>query len=386
MADIFLSYAEEDKGRIAHIIATLERQGWSVWWDRKIPPGKRFDQVIEQALEAARCVVVVWSRWAVESEWVQNEAYEGLQRKILIPILIEEAKIPFAFRRIETARLTGWEGTPTHPELEVLLESIEAVVGPRNVPTEDTSEPAPGATGAAGSAVKIRKATKRKPSAASSVPKAEARTDTKSPKVKGRDNQNTAKKETIASQTSRSGAKRAYVKSDVRLEDEAEELLHSTAEDMLLRGQTLKKSEPRPRAAAKTRRGEAIRSLLRTFLPQNDLFVEPDIPASKLENASASCEVPPDERVLGLIDCTNFGSAKNCLLFGTKGIYFHNDWAGSPSGRHFIPYSNFANREFKSAFFLNVNLGDNLYLDCSACSVPRAKIIDILKRLKPLVS
>jgi hypothetical protein len=32
-----------------------------VWWDRTILPGRTFDQVIEEALAATRCMIVVWS-------------------------------------------------------------------------------------------------------------------------------------------------------------------------------------------------------------------------------------------------------------------------------------------------------------------------------------
>ena len=47
VSDIFLSYDSFDRS-VAHIFAdALEARGWSVWWDREIPLGKRFDEVIE---------------------------------------------------------------------------------------------------------------------------------------------------------------------------------------------------------------------------------------------------------------------------------------------------------------------------------------------------
>ena len=62
MADIFLSYAREDLAKAKLLAAALEKQGWSVFWDRtSLLAGQDFDQVIEQAIEQARCMIVAWS-------------------------------------------------------------------------------------------------------------------------------------------------------------------------------------------------------------------------------------------------------------------------------------------------------------------------------------
>lgn len=111
MSDIFISYARADRQRAAMFATAFERRGWSVWWDREIPPGRAFDDVIEEALDAARCVVVLWSQASAASSWVRNEAGDAMQRKLLIPALIEPGiKIPLEFRRLQAADLSQWQG------------------------------------------------------------------------------------------------------------------------------------------------------------------------------------------------------------------------------------------------------------------------------------
>ncbi|MEJ0105081.1 MAG: toll/interleukin-1 receptor domain-containing protein [Bacteroidota bacterium] len=59
MADIFISYSSEDKTVVKRIAGLLENKGWSVWWDRQIPIGQKYDTVIENELHGAACVLVI---------------------------------------------------------------------------------------------------------------------------------------------------------------------------------------------------------------------------------------------------------------------------------------------------------------------------------------
>ena len=58
MADIFISYARTDRDRVRGLIPILEAQGWTVFWDPAIEPGRRWDDLIASELEGARCVIV----------------------------------------------------------------------------------------------------------------------------------------------------------------------------------------------------------------------------------------------------------------------------------------------------------------------------------------
>lgn len=131
---IFISYAREDRERVKRLAEALERAGWPVWWDRRIIAGQEFDRVIEEALEAAGCVVVVWSPHSVQSEWVKNEAEVGAERRVLLPVLLDPVKLPLQFRRRQTVSLVGWEGDETHPGFQDLCEGIRAVLSGRQTP------------------------------------------------------------------------------------------------------------------------------------------------------------------------------------------------------------------------------------------------------------
>jgi hypothetical protein len=132
MSQIFISYASEDRGHAKALAEVLEGLGFSTWWDRKIPFGKAYDEVIAESLAAARCVLVLWTGASVESRWVRSEASEAAAREALIPVLIEAGvKIPLEFRLLQAADLSEWRSDPDYPELKALVAQIEArLAGP----------------------------------------------------------------------------------------------------------------------------------------------------------------------------------------------------------------------------------------------------------------
>jgi hypothetical protein len=128
MADIFISYASEDRERARALAETLAARGCSVWWDREIPLGQSFDEVIEKALTSAKCVIVLWSAVSVASEWVRNEASEGKRRGILVPVFIEPVDAPLAFRLLNGADLRDWSGDAGDAEFARLVERVTELV------------------------------------------------------------------------------------------------------------------------------------------------------------------------------------------------------------------------------------------------------------------
>lgn len=144
MADIFISYARADKSKAKILAKTFEQRGWSVWWDKVIPVGKAFDAEIEEALESARCVVVLWSKTSISSYWVGIEAAEGARRGVLVPAMLEDVQVPLEFRRIQSANLQKWQGSPSHPDLKALMRSVAGLIAapPNHVLKKSDDRPA----------------------------------------------------------------------------------------------------------------------------------------------------------------------------------------------------------------------------------------------------
>lgn len=129
MTDVFVSYASEDRQKVQPLVRLLEDAGITVWWDRHIGLGTSFDVEIERALDQSRCVIVVWSRHSVESEWVRSEAADAADRGIVVPVLIDEAKPPLSYRRMQSADLRGWGGDRSAPQISALLDKVVEILG-----------------------------------------------------------------------------------------------------------------------------------------------------------------------------------------------------------------------------------------------------------------
>lgn len=124
MPDVFISYAREDRDSAQVLAGAIEARGWSVWWDRKVVAGATFDHAIEEQLQAAKSIVVLWSKHSIASEWVRNEAAIASERDVLIPVLIDDVKQPLEFRRRQAADLTRWSADTADAEFESLCDGI----------------------------------------------------------------------------------------------------------------------------------------------------------------------------------------------------------------------------------------------------------------------
>src|SRR6202167_6808507 len=128
MADIFVSYARSDKARVAPLVAAIKAKGWSVWWDPAISAGQQFDDQIDQELQAASAVLVVWTPTSVASRWVRGEARDAAERGILVPVRFEDARLPIDVRAIHTTDLDKWGEDPASVPFQDLVRALGGVI------------------------------------------------------------------------------------------------------------------------------------------------------------------------------------------------------------------------------------------------------------------
>ena len=129
MADIFISYKREDREWAEALSKALEAMGWSTWWDTRLHAGESFNAKIQDELDDARCVIVLWSKLSVKSRWVIDEANEGLERDILLPLMLDARKPPLGFRGIHATEIKGWDKKTTTGPFEQVVRDLTRLLG-----------------------------------------------------------------------------------------------------------------------------------------------------------------------------------------------------------------------------------------------------------------
>jgi adenylate cyclase len=141
MADVFVSYARNDKARIAPLVAAIEANGWTVWWDPEIYPGQEFDRQIAAELKIAGAIMVVWTPQSVESRWVRGEAREGAERGVLVPVRFDRAEMPIDVRTFHTTDLDDWGEDPQSRQAQEVFRALGAMIARKNAAGPATAIP-----------------------------------------------------------------------------------------------------------------------------------------------------------------------------------------------------------------------------------------------------
>ena len=141
MADVFLSYARPSHRRARQISAVLRDRGYSVWFDEHLPAHRAYSDVIEEQLEAAKAVLVLWSVDAVQSQWVRSEANRARETGRLVQVRLDDARLPMPFDQIQCADLRRWKGDAGAAAWQSIEESVAALAAGERRPQAAFASP-----------------------------------------------------------------------------------------------------------------------------------------------------------------------------------------------------------------------------------------------------
>ena len=127
MADVFVSYARPDEPLAHEVAEALRGVGYCVWRDDELPAHRGYAEVIEERLQSADAVVVLWSADAAKSQWVRAEADTGRAAGTLVQASIDGGIPPLPFNQIQCADLKGWSRDEETPGWRKLVSSLRAL-------------------------------------------------------------------------------------------------------------------------------------------------------------------------------------------------------------------------------------------------------------------
>ena len=131
MVDVFISYSRADQGQVARLAKAIEAEGYSLWWDKELPPHLSYGDVITEKIAQAKAAVVVWSHTAAKSEWVRAEADMARNQKKLVQTALGDVMPPLPFNQIQYAEIGDWQGEPDHPGWRKIKVSLNDLCGAR---------------------------------------------------------------------------------------------------------------------------------------------------------------------------------------------------------------------------------------------------------------
>ena len=125
MADIFISYARPTAKTARSIATALEQAGFSVWFDEGLPGHRAYADVIQEQLDGARAVLVIWSDEAIRSQWVRSEADRAREQGKLVQLRTDGSVLPMPFEQIQCMDFRRWRGDRRSATWKQLFATIE---------------------------------------------------------------------------------------------------------------------------------------------------------------------------------------------------------------------------------------------------------------------
>jgi hypothetical protein len=145
----FISYSRTNKEFALKLALELRSSGFDIWLDQlDIPTGARWDDEVEQALEDCDIFMVILTPASSTSDNVKDEIGYAIDTgKRILPILLENAKVPLRLRRFQYVDFTGKnydDGVESAKQLlrklieeaAIPVEQLHSVTEAQRAPTE----------------------------------------------------------------------------------------------------------------------------------------------------------------------------------------------------------------------------------------------------------
>jgi hypothetical protein len=124
--EVCLLYSESDKAIASLLEDALNYYSINVWQAQNISIGSKIINQTTEMLDKAKFVIVLWSNNSVKSALLKSLALEAKKNnKILIPVLIENIKVPGEFLDIQPAYLLNWDGDHENEQIVKLWRLIQ---------------------------------------------------------------------------------------------------------------------------------------------------------------------------------------------------------------------------------------------------------------------
>lgn len=138
MPRIFISYSRKDHDAALPIMNAISSAGLNIWPPTELPPGENFSEAIADAIESAQCIVLLWSKAAAESEFVQQEMHRAIKAwssDRLVLAALDDAPLPVGLRDLSPIPIRY----PNDSGTKQVIERAQTIVG-----RESTTAAAPG--------------------------------------------------------------------------------------------------------------------------------------------------------------------------------------------------------------------------------------------------
>ena len=135
----FLSYSRANQDFALRLARELKAEGFNIWLDQlDIPPGARWDDELEKALETCEIFMVILTPASMGSKDVKDEiGYAIDTKKRILPVLLENATIPLRLRRFQHVDFIG---KSYDQGVESAIQLLQALMDEPTVPRVELSD------------------------------------------------------------------------------------------------------------------------------------------------------------------------------------------------------------------------------------------------------